>query len=99
MMATGRILLTGATGFVGGELLRRLLARDGRDVVCPVRAASAAAARERGTAALFAVLGRRPSAVEQRRVRWVPADLERPGLGLADACRADLAHDLDEIFH
>jgi long-chain acyl-CoA synthetase len=99
MVSTGRILLTGATGFVGGELLRRLLARDGRDVVCLVRASSAAAARERGTAALHAVLGRRPSAAEQRRVRWVPADLERPGLGMAEPSRADLAHDLDEIFH
>jgi long-chain acyl-CoA synthetase len=98
-MAHGRILLTGATGFVGGELLRRLLARDERDVVCLVRASSAAAARERGTTVLHAVLRRRPTVAEHGRLRWVPADLERPGLGLGAACRASLTRDLEEIFH
>jgi thioester reductase-like protein len=99
MTIDGRILVTGATGFVGGELLGRLLTRDTRDIVCLVRAPSAAAARERGAAALHAVLGRQPTATEHRRVRWLPADLERPGLGLAEAHRGDLTHDLEEIFH
>jgi long-chain acyl-CoA synthetase len=99
MSTEGRILLTGATGFVGGELLGRLLARDTRDIVCLVRAPTSAAARERGTAALHAALGRQPTGTEHRRVRWLPADLERPGLGLTDAHRGDLTRDLEEIFH
>jgi thioester reductase-like protein len=99
-MAThGRILLTGATGFVGGELLRRLLVQDRREIVCPVRAASEGAARERGAAALQAILGRAPTMAERARVHWLRADLEQPALGLTRTRRAELVHDLEEIFH
>jgi nucleoside-diphosphate-sugar epimerase len=42
-----RILLTGATGFLGMEVLARLLERTDREVLCLVRAADHAAAEER----------------------------------------------------
>jgi nucleoside-diphosphate-sugar epimerase len=41
------VLLTGATGFLGMEVLARLLERTDRDVLCLVRAADQAAAEER----------------------------------------------------
>lgn len=84
------MLLTGATGFLGGELLRRLLARETRRIVCLVRApdARAAAARGRG------ILGGAAS-----RVRWLPGDIEQPRFGLDEEGHAALASEVEEIFH
>ena len=93
------ILLTGATGFVGGELLARLLQRDERSIVCPVRADSPTGAAQRGRDALERALGREPSSRETARVEWVHADLESPRLGVdTDRYRA-LTREVDEIYH
>ncbi len=74
------ILLTGATGYLGTLVLARLLDEpDGPEVVCPVRAADAAAARER----LEAVLERvwcEPGARRRARVLPLAADISE-GLG------------------
>jgi len=81
----GDVLITGATGFVGQELLARLLDRDDRHVHALVRAADDRAAAERlpGHARLSA---------------WA-ADIERPGLGL-DAWRTDaLAERVSTVIH
>jgi GDP-D-mannose dehydratase len=43
----GAVLLTGATGFVGGEVLTRFLEQDGRRVYALVRAKDDVAAAER----------------------------------------------------
>lgn len=88
------VLLTGATGFLGGELLRRLLARNPRPVVCLVRAPDERAAAERGAR----VLGPARSG-EAQRVRWLPGDVERPRLGLDEARYTALADEVEEIFH
>ena len=81
----GDVLLTGATGFVGRELLRRLLERDDRNVHALVRADDDEAAAER--------------LPEHERLRVWAADLERPGLGL-DAARADqLAERSSTVIH
>ena len=63
----GDLLLTGATGFVGRELLRRLLERDDRNVHALVRADDdeAAADATAGTRAA-ARLGRRPRTARPR---------------------------------
>ncbi len=63
----GDLLLTGATGFVGRELLRRLLERDDRNVHALVRADDdeAAADAAAGTRAA-ARLGRRPGTARPR---------------------------------
>jgi thioester reductase-like protein len=63
----GAVLLTGATGFVGKEILDRFLAR-GRDVYALVRAEDDAAAAER-----------LPRHV---RLTALAGDIERPGCGL-----------------
>ena len=91
------VLLTGATGFLGGELLARWLERTDRDVITLIRAPSDAAASARLDAALRE---RADTASEHRgRVRAVAADLTAPGLGL-DERRADaLADEVDTIVH
>ena len=81
----GDLLLTGATGFVGRELLRRLLERDDRNVHALVRADDDEAAAER--------------LPRHERLQVWAADLERPGLGL-DAARTDaLAERTSTLIH
>ncbi|MFK7898409.1 MAG: SDR family oxidoreductase [Myxococcota bacterium] len=93
------VLLTGATGFVGGELLLRLMARDERLILCLVRAESDQAAKERGEARLAALLGREPRADESKRIEWIAADLEEANAGLSEAARRRVTQAVAEIFH
>ncbi len=87
------LLLTGATGFVGMELLARELRDPGRRVLALIRADDAAHATRRLHDTLLTVFG----AIEPyaRRVTAVPGDLERPGLGIDAA----LAGEVTEIVH
>jgi thioester reductase-like protein len=80
----GAVLLTGATGFVGKEILDRFLGR-GRRVFALVRASDdeAAAARLPPHARLTPVAG----------------DIERPGLGLAPRTAALLANEVTNVVH
>jgi len=93
------ILLTGATGFVGMELLVRLLEQTDRDVVALVRAADDGAARLRIDAllALLVEPGRRDR--YRSRVQAVAADLEQPRLGLDATTRATLAASIGAVVH
>jgi thioester reductase-like protein len=81
----GAVLLTGATGFVGMELLRRFLERGERRIHALVRAADDRAAAERlpGHPRLHAVAG----------------DIEEPGLGLSEPTRERLAEDVTTVVH
>lgn len=97
--ADQRILLTGATGFVGGELLLRLLARDERRIICLVRGADDATAAARGAERMRSLLGREPTPTEMWRVRWIRSDLEKPRLGLSACEWRRLSDQIDEIFH
>ena len=93
MSASARpVLLTGATGFVGGVVLDRLL-RDGREVVCLIRARDddEAAARLR---AVLVRIGAPPDA----RARAVAGDVTAPRLGLGDR-RAALAAEVGTVVH
>jgi omega-hydroxy-beta-dihydromenaquinone-9 sulfotransferase len=103
MMATPRsertILVTGATGFVGAELLSRLLASSPDSIVAPVRAPSDAAASARGLAALEDVLARPVSVDEAQRVHWVAGDLEQRRLGWDEITWRGWAERVDEIYH
>src|SRR4051794_20030427 len=95
---SGTVVLTGATGFVGSELLVRLLERTDRGVVALVRARDDVAAAVRvdnllGEALGPAVRGARP------RVRALAADLERPGLGLAPGAFDALAAEAALVVH
>jgi long-chain acyl-CoA synthetase len=95
---SGDLLLTGATGFVGMELLGRYLERSDRRIITPVRAADDAAAQERLGRTLRGLFGVRARHYE-RRIDPVAADLTAPGLGLAPARRDEIAQRVETIIH
>ncbi len=83
-----KILLTGATGFLGGQLLKGLLERSNAEIICLIRAPSIEAARLR-----------LPVACRVERVQLLCGDLERPSLGLSSQRWERLAKELDAIYH
>src|SRR5690349_18157293 len=90
----GAVLLTGATGFVGSELLVRYLRQPDRRVYALVRASTTAEATERLRGAI-APLG--DDDLDAGRVVAVPADLERRELGLHARDRERLAAEVTDI--
>ena len=92
------ILLTGATGFVGGELLARLIQETDHDVVALVRARDDAAAQERIDAQLTTLLAPQLQPAEGR-VRAIAAHLDEPGLGLPVRRRNAIAGGIDAVVH
>ncbi|MGV9964166.1 amino acid adenylation domain-containing protein [Streptomyces olivaceus] len=96
--APRRILLTGATGFVGAHLLAQLLSDTGAEIVCTVRAADVPEA----TGRVHAALARHGITLDERtsaRLTALPADLAHPGLGLPPDTLAGLAASCDAVFH
>jgi long-chain acyl-CoA synthetase len=94
----GDLLLTGATGFVGMELLGRYLERGERRVIVPVRAGDDAAAAVRLEEVLHGMFGPRADRY-RRRVDPVAADLTVDGLGLSRRRREAIAERVDQIVH
>ena len=90
-------LLTGATGFLGGELLVRLLEETDQDVVALIRARDDAAAQARLDDTLAVLLP--PGRVPAGRARAVAAHLDRHNLGLTVKQRNALARDVDAVVH
>ncbi|MFF4693590.1 thioester reductase domain-containing protein [Streptomyces sp. NPDC001307] len=91
-----RILLTGATGFLGSHMLLDLLRHSDAHVYCLVRAVDEEAAVARLGEALRSY--RLPWSSEvRRRVTVVPGDIRRPRLGLSDELWHTLAHELDSV--
>jgi thioester reductase-like protein len=91
------VFLTGATGFLGMEVLARLLEQGDREVVCLVRAGDDRSAQER-IEGVLAQLWRDPSPYRDR-VRAVAGDVTRDGLGIRSAERTSLAEDVGAIMH
>ena len=81
----GAVLLTGATGFVGMELLNRFLSGGERHVYALVRASDDRAAA-----------GRLPA---HPRLTAVAGDIEKPGLGLDAATTQRLAGEVTTVMH
>ncbi|WP_369031395.1 amino acid adenylation domain-containing protein [Streptomyces adonidis] len=96
--APHRILLTGATGFVGVHLLAELLTSTTAEIVCLVRAPGPAEATARVQLALETHRLDLPAAARAR-ITTIPADLARPQLGLTDGTFADLARTCTAILH
>jgi long-chain acyl-CoA synthetase len=94
----GEILLTGATGFVGMELLARYLERTDRRIVTLVRASSDEAARARIEAVLANLFGGCDRQYA-RRIDAVAADLLAPHLGLTPGRSDQLARRVTTIVH
>ncbi|MGD1862584.1 MAG: thioester reductase domain-containing protein [Leptolyngbyaceae cyanobacterium] len=91
------ILLTGATGFLGAFLLEALLHQTTTQIVCLVRAESAAAAWQRLQTSL-AGYGIWQEDF-QSRLTIQPGDLAQPRLGLSDPDWRSLAASIDAIYH
>ncbi|MFE2041318.1 amino acid adenylation domain-containing protein [Streptomyces sp. NPDC059477] len=97
--ATGEhLLLTGATGFLGTQLLRELLDRTDADIHCLVRATDEPDALTRILDAL-AAQGTPPDPAARRRIVPVPGDLTRPLLGLTPERFDALAGCVTAVYH
>lgn len=92
-------VVTGATGFVGGALVRQLLKQSKRHVVCLVRADSQRAAEARGHDRLVDLLGADRARQASHRVRWIRSDIAETRLGWDPATWRSLAASTVEIFH
>jgi thioester reductase-like protein len=90
------VLLTGATGFVGMELLARYLEQTQRPIYALVRAESDRAAARRVAHTLRGLFG--PEHSYAKRVTAVRGDITQPGLGLGRR-REQLAERVGEIVH
>jgi thioester reductase-like protein len=91
-----RILLTGATGFLGGHMLLDLLRHSDAQVYCLVRASDDEAAVERLGAAL-ARYSLPWSTEVRRRVTVIAGDIRLPRLGLAEERWTTLTEELDSV--
>jgi thioester reductase-like protein len=90
------VFLTGATGFLGMEVLARLLEEGDREVLALIRASDDAAA-ERRLDDVLATLWDDP-APYRARVSAVRGDVTAPGLGLGDR-RDELAERTQAVLH
>nr|APD72036.1 non-ribosomal peptide synthetase 2 [Streptomyces sp.] len=93
----GKVLLTGASGFLGSFLLAELLEQTPAQVFCLVRAASEEAAAERVRNALESY-----GLMDERfadRIVAVPGDLAQPRLGVSSQWYERLSTEVEMIFH
>jgi thioester reductase-like protein len=91
------VLITGATGFLGMELLARYLERTERPVYTLIRARDQQQANERLRETLATVFGQ-PSA-HLGRAHAVPGDVEEPDLGLDEQAQDGLAARVTDVVH
>ncbi|HWF58167.1 MAG TPA: SDR family oxidoreductase [Candidatus Dormibacteraeota bacterium] len=95
----GNLVLTGATGFVGGALLAEILTTTTARVTCLVRAGDLWEARDRVVSALRPWLGVELAEESLTRVLALPADITLPRLGLSEGTWYDLAESSAHIVH
>lgn len=96
-LAPRRILLTGATGFLGAFVLDELLRAGHAEICCLVRGGGGLTGAQRLRAHLTG-LGL-TAAASSDRVRTLDGDLAQPLLGLTPEQFAALAAQVDVIFH
>lgn len=96
--ADGALLLTGATGFLGGHVLRQLLHHTNATIYCVIRASSEDAARERLLCS-YAAIGATWNTQYDARVRVLCGDLTLPQWGLEDESWQLLTRDVASIYH
>lgn len=99
-----RVLLTGATGFLGAFLLSELLKSPETTVFCLVRAANHDLALERieSNLKLYGLSspdGHVQAALDHQRVVPIAGDLSKPLLGLDAVLHKELATVIDSIVH
>jgi long-chain acyl-CoA synthetase len=95
---SGSLFLTGATGFLGMELIARMLDQgDGPDLYVAIRADDPPAAQARLTETIGRLWETPPESI--RRLHAVRADLTAPGLGLTAFARDELAANVERVVH
>jgi long-chain acyl-CoA synthetase len=93
----GAVLLTGATGFVGMEVLARYLERTDRELYVLIRARDDGEAAARLRTTMGVLYGSEDA--HSGRVGAVAADIERDGLGLPPERCAMLAERVSDVVH
>ncbi len=97
---SAKILITGATGNIGGKILLTILANEPEtEIVALVRGSSKSAAKERLQQAVQVLDRELDLAQFEDRVRVVCGDIAQPMLGLSDADWQDLASTVTHIIH
>ncbi|NCJ07045.1 amino acid adenylation domain-containing protein [Synechococcales cyanobacterium C] len=96
-MGPQRILLTGATGFIGLFLLHDLLQQTAAEIYCLVRANTSAAARQKLQQRWQQFLPHSP--FPSHRIIPVLGDLSHPQLGLSEPQFHQLADCIEVIYH
>lgn len=96
-MQNTTVFLTGATGFLGTQIARRLLKNEQIKLIVLVRAADENTARERLRREWWDAPDIRDAAHE--RVQVVPGDVTLPLLGLDPISYADLTRQITHIIH
>jgi long-chain acyl-CoA synthetase len=91
------VLLTGATGFLGMELLARLIERDEVSVLCLVRADSDDAAQARLAEVIERLYDEPPAGAAD--VRAVAGDVSKPDLGLSATSRELILEHVTSVLH
>ena len=92
---SGHVLLTGATGFLGAHLLRRLIEADCRQVICLVR--GDAETRLKETLAYY--FGENFYADNQSKILPVSGDITSPDCGLSSIKYRGLCQYADVVLH
>lgn len=92
------VLLTGATGFVGMEVLARYLERSDRDIWLLIRAADDAGAERRAAGVLENLFGAEAGRYADR-VHALAADMTTPGLGLSSSRLDEVTGSISTIVH
>lgn len=95
----GPVLLTGATGFLGGQLLRELLTTTSATVHCMVRGGGSHEDCRRRVHESYASTGAPPTEAEAARIIPVAGDLAAPSLGLSALEFDRLADAVDTVIH
>ncbi len=94
---SGAILLTGASGFLGMDILARLIDAGDQQILLLLRAPDEAGASERLEGVLARLYEERPPGAE--RVRALRGDLRQPGMGLSPRDRDELVGSVERIVH
>ena len=102
MSTSKRVLLTGATGFVGSHLSYRLL-QEGHHVTILARGSRTASARERVLEVLLQVAGvaeaGSSSGVHLDRLEVLEGDISKPQLGVHEERLRSIVNGIDETWH
>ena len=93
------VFLTGATGFLGMEVLARLLEEGDREVLALVRAPTTTRRAEARLDGVLAKLWRRPRALPRARPRRARRRSPQPGLGLGERARRGRRAHAGAVLH